>query len=1226
MPERTENGASSSSPPSFPASGRDRDGGGGPVVGRSGRSGALSAGRAAMAILLLLLTGLILLAVRLSLAPVSLDVVREHVLGRFNAGGSGWRATSGPVRVRLRPGAGTVVLSGEDLELTRRDGRARLAFPRVEATVSFWPLLVGRVELRALAIPDAEVEWVWSAAALAESLRLAITRASSGASAAVSARAGTKRSTEAALPGAVMTNAGRGRLAELAALLERLGTFSAEGEKAAARLSRLETLEIGHARVLLVERGSGARWTLPDARLVFAADRGGRSLGLAGEVFGRRGRLGELALDVVLEEGARRRRVALRVRHLGIADLVEAIPDLSPLAGIAMPLDLTIHARSAGRRLLEHAALRLEAGPGTLALPPFYRRPRAFSHLSVALSLDVPGARLLLDRFVATFGKARVEVSGESRLSGDGAPPELSYEGRFDGLDIAGLVDYWPDGPAAPARRWIAEHIDAGRLGEGRLRVRLDRAAFEGARLPADAVMLDFAFSGLKVRYLPPMPPLEEARGRGRLDLSALDLTLAGGRVGRVDARGTRVRLTRLDRPRPQKAHIELALAGPIDSLLATLDSPPLGFPGRFGLDPASVEGAARASARLDFPLIRELTLDGVRFAVEGEVKNFRYHGFEAQGESLLRSPRLSVRVAEDGMDVQGRVEMGGLTARMSWREEFATAADAPSSRFHLKGETDLARMPFFGAVLAAHAAGRAGFEVDLTGHGFDIVGARVEADLGTARLAIAPFAWEKPAGRPARLAFRVARVGAAGDGETGGSKEGGARKVARWRFGDLSFEAGEDRVAGEGEFLLVPQAGTSAETSSRTAGRDEAVAPTSALVLRGLRLDPLRLGLTDAAISAETRFDDEAGEEVLVAKVRARSIDARGVLGDLELGRFSEGPRATGLALDLMADSVVGLNGVNFTAVEMTARRDRRSWHAARLRAADDHGAPISLDLAFAEDCGCRRLTLAAEDAGRTALGLGLFENAREGRLSLEAEMAPAGQARLTMKGLARVENVTLVRRATLVKVLEKGRESGLDAYIGEHGLAFREIRLPFRVDGPLVDLNDGRARGAQLGLTVEGQVDRATGEVSLNGLIVPAYALNALLGRIPILGSIFTGGKGGGLFALSYRVRGRIDAPEISVNPLTMLTPGILRKPFEGGKGRVSPQEPVDLPSSPSSGTGRGSDDGMRKAGAGRNDASGTGKGGAEESPVPHGTDPQNGAGRDGTERGDVDPRDDG
>jgi hypothetical protein len=56
--------------------------------------------------------------------------------------------------------------------------------------------------------------------------------------------------------------------------------------------------------------------------------------------------------------------------------------------------------------------------------------------------------------------------------------------------------------------------------------------------------------------------------------------------------------------------------------------------------------------------------------------------------------------------------------------------------------------------------------------------------------------------------------------------------------------------------------------------------------------------------------------------------------------------------------------------------------------------------------------------------------------------------------------------------------------------------------------------------------------------------------LGRIPVLGRLFSPEEGGGLFAVSYRMRGPLKDPQTSINPLAALTPGFLRGIFGIGQ----------------------------------------------------------------------------
>jgi len=69
----------------------------------------------------------------------------------------------------------------------------------------------------------------------------------------------------------------------------------------------------------------------------------------------------------------------------------------------------------------------------------------------------------------------------------------------------------------------------------------------------------------------------------------------------------------------------------------------------------------------------------------------------------------------------------------------------------------------------------------------------------------------------------------------------------------------------------------------------------------------------------------------------------------------------------------------------------------------------------------------------------------------------------------------------------------------------------------------------------------------VDMDGILVPAYSTNSLLGDVPVIGDIFVGKKGEGIFALNYLVKGSFQKTQISVNPLSALTPGFLRGIFK-------------------------------------------------------------------------------
>ncbi len=83
---------------------------------------------------------------------------------------------------------------------------------------------------------------------------------------------------------------------------------------------------------------------------------------------------------------------------------------------------------------------------------------------------------------------------------------------------------------------------------------------------------------------------------------------------------------------------------------------------------------------------------------------------------------------------------------------------------------------------------------------------------------------------------------------------------------------------------------------------------------------------------------------------------------------------------------------------------------------------------------------------------------------------------------------------------------------------------------------------------------IDLQNNAIDIQGAIAPAYSVNAALGNVPGLGQLFVSREGEGIVAFAYTIQGSLDEPVITVNTLSALTPGILRRIFD----RV--ENPVD------------------------------------------------------------------
>jgi hypothetical protein len=116
----------------------------------------------------------------------------------------------------------------------------------------------------------------------------------------------------------------------------------------------------------------------------------------------------------------------------------------------------------------------------------------------------------------------------------------------------------------------------------------------------------------------------------------------------------------------------------------------------------------------------------------------------------------------------------------------------------------------------------------------------------------------------------------------------------------------------------------------------------------------------------------------------------------------------------------------------------------------------------------------------------------------------------------------------------------------------------VPFTLSPGTLALGEARAYSASLGVTATGRLDRRRETLDLSGTVVPGYLLNTLPGRLPIIGRLFSLEQGGGVVAVGWRARGPLAEPEITVNPLSALTPGFLRGLFGQAPGQDAPAPP--------------------------------------------------------------------
>jgi hypothetical protein len=134
----------------------------------------------------------------------------------------------------------------------------------------------------------------------------------------------------------------------------------------------------------------------------------------------------------------------------------------------------------------------------------------------------------------------------------------------------------------------------------------------------------------------------------------------------------------------------------------------------------------------------------------------------------------------------------------------------------------------------------------------------------------------------------------------------------------------------------------------------------------------------------------------------------------------------------------------------------------------------------------------------------------------------------------------------------------------LSSDGLKFDNLEAEIILHGNRLTIEQSHAHGGSLGITARGDILYQTGGLDVQGTIIPAYLVNSILGQVPVV-NLLVGGKGQGLVAVNYHLSGQFAKPQVSVNPISALTPGFLRGVFglfEQNSDDTQPSSPNQAP----------------------------------------------------------------
>ncbi|HWA90036.1 MAG TPA: AsmA-like C-terminal domain-containing protein [Rhizomicrobium sp.] len=727
-------------------------------------------------------------------------------------------------------------------------------------------------------------------------------------------------------------------------------------------------------------------------------------------------------------------------------------------------------------------------------------------------SYVLPTRDIVLDHLDISGPSLSVQASGLVTLV-PGKAPAVAVKGQMAALNVRDMLRYWPLGVGEGARSWIDKNMPAATVGPVGFETHMPAGLLDENALPDGAMKVTIPVAGAEVNYIEGLTHITQLKGVATLTGDTFSADIASGKVGPLAVGQGKVVIANLHIP-ASPGDFEVKVSGAMQDVLSLVDKKPLNYPTRFGIDIAGTKGNAALDLSFHLPMRKALSVDDVAIGIKAAVTGFSI----ALGEhARLSDGAVNFEIDNAKLHAMGTASLADSKLQLDWLEDFRTK-DPVTTRIAVKGTLDNAGREALNFRSGAFLRGPALVNATITGHRGQLLSADMTMDLTPSRLMLDLIGLDKPAGFPAS-----ARVGATFGPESairsetmkisgpGVTATGGATFDSNGHMVQLAFPTIKFGAIDDFAFTLTRNAGT------------------TEIVLRGRSLDGTKLA---------SRGSSSANGGAGSASDSSTTID----------GPFK---------INARIDKLVLREGVAIApfALDVAGVGDRPS--SLLLSGTMAKGAQIAGEMTGGE--GSRKLNFSTGDLGLFAKGMFGFTSLRGGRIELAANLPGAAndtgpKEGPDFQGKLILRDFKIVNQPFLARLFSAGSLDGLLNLMQGQGIAVDKLEVPFTSKNGVIDVHGARATGPAIGLTADGWIDRPKNAIAMKGTLAPLFGLNSFLGNVPIVGQVLVGKQGEGVFGMTYSVKGNADQPDVSVNPLSVLAPGILRRIFEGNMPKAA------------------------------------------------------------------------
>jgi hypothetical protein len=680
--------------------------------------------------------------------------------------------------------------------------------------------------------------------------------------------------------------------------------------------------------------------------------------------------------------------------------------------------------------------------------------------------------------------------------------PAVSFAARSDQLTVDAVRRLWPYWYAGKVRDWVIHNIQGGTVRNGQIDVNL-----AAGRIPEHPIPIHFEPGEIKIsldvedaaiRFNKTLPQATKTSGHiemidrmVKVDIAKGGIPLPSGKT--LTTSGGSFLISDIAE-KPLMAQLDLTAEGAAPAVAEFASFPPINAMSRAPFSPSDLSGKVSGQVQGVFGLEEEQHPPAPVFKADLELADVSLKKPFRDKKITDLSGELSID--ENAAELAAEATIDGIKLNIEATEPVRKdKADLRKWRvFGDVGEGDIASIA---PSLTQIVSGPVGLDMRGDASGPD----KVKVDLSNASLSVPGIGWRKGSGIAASAEFSMA------------SNEGVTTLD--------DFKLGGDGFGASGSLRLDKKGLASAN-------------------FRKIKLSPG----DDFSVALDRKGNgfaiDVSGDSLDLRPLLAKVKDDNGG------GAASGSKDSSSNVISATLGSVTGYNKESLTGVQLSMATRKGEISTLEFGGVTRSGQAVVVR----KNASTGAFEIASGDAGALARFADVYKNMNGGLLNVKLK----ARGEKSWRGSIDIRNFSLVNEQRL-KSLVSARtgangESLTDALKTEIDTSSQKFRRGFArlvIDSGVISVQNGIVRGDQVGATFQGVVRDPQGRISITGTFMPVYGINSLFGKLPIIGDILGNGRDRGLLGITFKLEGPFDSAQVSVNPLSLIAPGVFRNIFE-------------------------------------------------------------------------------